>query len=969
MKHAGTTSVRQGGGGVIEFFAVAACCAAMSAAAIESPVTANYVLEGDETFEGTLTVNSGVTVDLAGHKLTVKGLGAGTGTITSTASGGVLEINVDGGATVDNKAVTLSGDANLQVWKTGAGTLVMTKANTGFGADGKVSMVIKAGYAKKANTTIYSCGAVGSKIVVEANEAGVGGQFDLNGNKSPDYDYSIAGSGPDGTGALVCSDNTNFGWSTANNNPRSDYGFFRYLSLDADATIAGGVYWCLSNRSMKSNPVQLNGHTLTIGGSNIIYVGSTDFRDGKIVVADGAKLGTANNAQTWGPFATNSAVTIKGRLSLNSCVFSPLKSLIFERTGEMSVAANIINGTTVVYDTYAPAHPGKTTNLAYPRVKLGKSGQAATLDLSRFADSFEGMALTTFASTSINVYTGNRAIQAGDKLVSWSSAPSGVSFTLVCDGEGGTAEERELAVEAQSNGSQGNGLYVISTSKPAYAVCDVANSAWKFYNSRGAEIEYSWGGDSDGEIEVRFASVAEYEAVKALQGGISPKEYVMHGFVLPAADPATTVNLGDGLAFRLASAEINGNTLKLPAATVGGATAGSVASSVAGGAVEVEVAAAGDTVTISSMTLSGGANIRLVKTGAGTLVMAKENSGFGGEGATSLVVRAGVAKKANAVSSPCGAAGSAIVVEADATGVGGQFDLNGSHFPDYDYKLSGSGPDGSGALVNSSGPGFVEWHASNSGNTGFLRSISLDADATLGGTSNWCISVRNMYSNPLLLNGHTLTFDMAASGHLYLGTTAFTGEGAIVYAGGVAGTAGQAVPSAENADVTVRAGAKFDTYNSQFSPLKSLVFDGGAYTMSDRQTSKNYTTVVYETYAPNLASNVGDTNVLPHPRLQLGDAQHLATTLDLTRFETAFNASTTTFQSGSTVAVDLSGRNANLKTIAKSESPYVVLWNGNTPAAGVAFAIDATTGEKFRLFRDATGLRIVRRAGLAVIIR
>ena len=939
----------------------------MSAAAIESPVTANYKLSGDETFEGTLTVNSGVTVDLAGHKLTVKGLGAGTGTITSTASGGVLEINVDGGAMVDNKDVTLLGGANLQVWKTGAGTLVMTKANTGFGADGEISMVIKAGYAKKAKTTSYPCGAVGSKIVVEANEAGVGGQFELNGNKSPDYDYSIAGSGPDGTGALVCSDNSNFGWETANTSG-SNYGFIRYLSLDADATIAGGVYWCLSNRSMKSKYVQLNGHTLTIGGSNIIYVGSTDFRDGKIVVADGAKLGTANNAQTWGPFATNSEVTIKGRLSLNSCVFSPLKSLIFESTGEMSVAANIINGTTVVYDTYAPAHPGKTTNLAYPRVKLGKSGQAATLDLSRFTDPFEGMALTTFASTSINVYTGNRGVKAGDKLVSWNAAPSGVSFTLVCDGEGGTAAERELAVEAK-NGSQGNGLYVISTSKPAYAVHDVASSAWKFYNSRGGEVEYSWGGDSDGEIEVRFASVDEYEAVKALQGGISPKEYVMHGFVLPAADPATTTDLGGGLAFRLASAEINGNTLKLPAATVGGATAGSVASSIAGGAVEVEVAA-GQTVTNSSMTLSGGANIRLVKKGAGTLVMAKENAGFGGEGATSLVVRAGVAKKANAVSSPCGAAGSAIVVEADATGAGGQFDLNGVFFPDYDYKLSGSGPDGSGALVNSSGPGFVAWNTSNSGTTGFLRSISLDADATLGGTSNWCISVRNMYSNPLQLNGHTLTFDMAASGHLYLGTTAFTGEGAIVYAGGVAGTAGQAVPSAVNADVTVRAGAKFDTYNSQFSPLKSLVFDGGAYTMSKNQTSRNYTTVVYETYAPNLAVNVGgDGNVLTHPRLQLGDAQHLATTLDLTRFTTAFDASTTTFQSGSTVAVDLSGRNANLKTIAKSESPYVVLWNGNTPAAGTVFEIDAATGMKFRLFRDATGLRIVRRAGLAVIIR
>lgn len=66
--------------------AVAAICAAaaLPSWAADRTISANYALSADETVDGVLTVASGVTVDLNGHNLTVKGL-AGDGTITAGA--------------------------------------------------------------------------------------------------------------------------------------------------------------------------------------------------------------------------------------------------------------------------------------------------------------------------------------------------------------------------------------------------------------------------------------------------------------------------------------------------------------------------------------------------------------------------------------------------------------------------------------------------------------------------------------------------------------------------------------------------------------------------------------------------------------------------------------------------------------------------------------------------------------------
>ncbi len=65
---------------------IAAICvaAALPSYAADRTISANYALSADETVDGVLTVASGVTVDLNGHNLTVKGL-AGDGSITAGA--------------------------------------------------------------------------------------------------------------------------------------------------------------------------------------------------------------------------------------------------------------------------------------------------------------------------------------------------------------------------------------------------------------------------------------------------------------------------------------------------------------------------------------------------------------------------------------------------------------------------------------------------------------------------------------------------------------------------------------------------------------------------------------------------------------------------------------------------------------------------------------------------------------------
>ena len=123
------------------------------------------------------------------------------------------------------------GGLGLQVHKLGKGKLIMPKAFV-FGGNGVTSMVVEEGLVQKAAGA--TCGEAYSRIVVEE-----GAQFDLNGRTYHDYDYTFAGSGPDGTGALISSLAIDAQTAFAKNTGTS---FLRHVTLGADATVYGR-YW------------------------------------------------------------------------------------------------------------------------------------------------------------------------------------------------------------------------------------------------------------------------------------------------------------------------------------------------------------------------------------------------------------------------------------------------------------------------------------------------------------------------------------------------------------------------------------------------------------------------------------------------------------------------------------------------------------------------------------------------------
>ena len=57
---------------------------------------------------------------------------------------------------------------------------------------------------------------------------------------------------------------------------------------------------------------------------------------------------------------------------------------------------------------------------------------------------------------------------------------------------------------------------------------------------------------------------------------------------------------------------------------------------------------------------------------------------------------------------------------------------------------------------------------------------------------------------------------------------------------------------------------------------------------------------------------------------------------------------------------------SDLRTIAKSETPYVVTWDSQPNAT---FTLDAATKKNFKIEPDGTGIKIIPCDGLKVFVR
>ena len=146
----------------------------------------------------------------------------------------------------------------------------------------------------------------------------------------------------------------------------------------------------------------------------------------------------------------------------------------------------------------------------------------------------------------------------------------------------------------------------------------------------------------------------------------------------------------------------------------------------------------------------------------------------------------------------------------------------------------------------------------------------------------------------------------------------------------------------------------------RISPVKSFVFHEGSI-FRELNTSPG-TVTVYERYAPNVLTESVDGR-LTHPKVQLGNVNHLETTFDLSRWTTTFDDSaegSLTFYSGTTVTVDIGDRTAGL-------GQYAYKWKGDRPT-GVRFTRTAKMVKRgVHVVVDDLGFRF--KTGFTVFVR
>ena len=346
----------------------------------------------------------------------------------------------------------------------------------------------------------------------------------------------------------------------------------------------------------------------------------------------------------------------------------------------------------------------------------------------------------------------------------------------------------------------------------------------------------------------------------------------------------------------------------------------------------------------------GGVGLQVRKGGKGSLVMSKVNSDFGGSDVSSMVVENGVVKKGSGAT--CGEKFSRIQVRD-----GAQFDLNGLTFDYYDYTIYGAGPGGTGALVSRAALEAADVYSSDS--IGLMRNVTLGANATVFAYGNMGMVYDSYKANTMTMKGYTVTYDGPNRDcRIFLGNMSYSGVGKIVVAQNAWVQTHSASPTAKDCDVEVY--GRYWQNSGNLTPVKSLRFMAGS---SFRELNTNAEPItVYTTYAPppNSESAKGYNK---RPLVQLGDPDHLSTTLDLSQWTTTFDDSaegTLTFYPETTVTVDVGERDAGFRG-------YAYLWK-TKPVGTVNFVRSENMRRRgIRIVPDDGGIRF--KTGSAIHVR
>ncbi|MDD2600949.1 MAG: autotransporter-associated beta strand repeat-containing protein [Kiritimatiellae bacterium] len=266
----------------------------------------------------TLPYRGNLTNDTANNKLTFTATVDGHGTRTWNTTSGIWDlgatanwlegdhlfyagdnvifgdIDSDAEITLNNTlypgSMTVSNAANRYVFqggaiagvtdliKSGAGTLVLSNANSFVGTTRVNQGILKIGH-KNALGPRRTDPPV-SQVLVSS-----GGTVDFNGVIDAVNGYTIAGSGVNNMGAL-----SNTGSVISNNNAQCSN-----IRLASDASISGKSDWALLTWGHGPTALDLDGHTLTKSGTNTIYLCNTTISTGTIHVVAGAVGQTASS--------------------------------------------------------------------------------------------------------------------------------------------------------------------------------------------------------------------------------------------------------------------------------------------------------------------------------------------------------------------------------------------------------------------------------------------------------------------------------------------------------------------------------------------------------------------------------------------------------------------------------------------------------------------------------------------------
>ena len=962
------------------------------------------------------------------------------------------------------------GGVGLQVHKMGRGTLLMPRAND-FGGNGIASLVVEEGLVKKESGA--TCGASGS--TVQVNE---GGQFELCGAESSvNYDFNLAGSGPDGLGALV--NNTEL--------TGTDIAAFpvRNVTLSTNAVIGGSQPFSLRNGNWAATTTTLNGYTLTYTNATV-YAGNVTYNNGSVVIPSGTEFSFLGHNLA----APSADVTIYGQLVMNNGGFTSARSLVFAEGSQLVLSDTATSGsipTTVINGKYAPASQcvtNGTCTLTTQPVQLGDASHLEpTLDLSRLGGVYDGTNTTFYAGSTVTVDLGEREFQGSVLLIAWTEISSA---TFVVD----DANKDRLGLLPRPEG-----LYIFPGRVPSFVKYDVANDSLAFYDEDVNPYVGEWTLGMD-YMKALFANDAEFQGLaqhkseldaanvtvylqnditltadadwSAIDFDMNGKSITLRGYDLKVHKPVNG-RFSAGNLINPLSASGNGSSTWSAGGgwwtvgtksknnalwwnftppksrniyvcckskdygyasdgyhygqyiylSVGGQVFmdyvktstwkeqwwGPWAKAVTGGTqiqamvrrnsgyskigfvtispeshltFDVPEGEEVDTSTLafggaSTSTYEGdyGLGLQIHKTGKGTLLLNKAWTMATGTGGlpTSVVVEEGVVKKASGM--VAGGQYSRIRVED-----GGQFDLNGRTYHDYDYTLAGSGPDGTGALISSAAMDAGTAYAQNTG-ASFLRHVALSSNATVYAANNMGMIFYNYSANTMTMNGHTVTYDgvEAVDGEgngtgvgayrTFLGNMSYSGAGKIVVATNGWIQSHISSPTATDTDIEVY--GRFWMNTGRLTPVKSLVFKEGSLF---RELNANPGVIVVNgTYGPNVLTESAE-GYLTHPKVQLGDASHLNATLDLSQWTTTFDdtaegslsfyAGTTEAPAEMTVTVEIGDRTANL-------GGYALLWK-DQPADTVKFVRSENMRRRgIHVVRKDDGIRF--KTGLTIYIR